>query len=69
MTKIRVRPRNDFKMLGTRIQVSKDKIYDAIHATNQPNWESRGLVFIINAEGDTTELGFLLDSTDYEMIE
>ena len=66
---MRVRPRNDFKMLGTEIQVSKDKIYDAIHATNQPNWESRGLVFIINAEGDTTELGFLLDSTDYEVIE
>lgn len=66
---MRVRPRNDFKMLGTEIQVSKDKIYDAIHATNQPNWESRGLVFIINAEGDTTELGFLLDPTDYEVIE
>lgn len=66
---MRVRPRNDFKMLGTQIQVSKDKIYDAVPATNQPNWESRGLVFIINAEGDTTELGFLLDSTDYEVIE
>ena len=56
-------------MLGTQIQVSKDKIYDAVHATGQPNWESRGLVFIINAEGDTTELGFLLDSTDYEVVE
>jgi len=66
---MRVRPLNDFKMLGTRIRVSKDKIYDAIHATNQPNWESRGLVFIMNAEGDTTELGFLLDSTEYEKEE
>ena len=63
---MRVTPLNDFKMLGTRIRVSKDKIYDAIHATNQPNWESRGLVFIMNAEGDTTELGFLLDSTENE---
>ena len=66
---MRVRPLNDFKMLGSGIQVSKDKIYDAVHATNQPNWESRGLVFIQNAEGDTTELGFLLDSTDYEVVE
>ena len=66
---MRGRPLNDFKMLGSGIQVSKDKIYDAVHATNQPNWESRGLVFIQNAEGDTTELGFLLDSTDYEAIE
>jgi len=66
---MRIRPRNDFKLLGTGIHVSKDKIYNAFHATNQPNWESRGLVFIINAEGDTTELGFLLDSTDYEVVE
>jgi|TARA_R100000084_G_C4647547_1_gene147662 hypothetical protein len=65
---MRVRPLNDFKMLGSGIQVSKDKIYDAVHATNQPNWESRGLIFIVNAEGDSSGIGFLLDSTDYVKI-
>lgn len=66
---MRVRPLNDFKMLGSRISVSKDKVYDAIPATNQPNWEERGLIFIQGAEGDTSDIGFLLDNTDYEVIE
>lgn len=66
---MRVRPLNDFKMLGTRISVSKNKVYDAIPATNQPDWEERGLIFIQGAEGDTSDIGFLLDNTDYEVIE
>tara|TARA_R100000654_G_scaffold19070_1_gene39262 strand:- start:3301 stop:3501 length:201 start_codon:yes stop_codon:yes gene_type:complete len=66
---MRVRPLNDFKMLSARISVSKDKVYDAIPATNQPDWEERGLIFIQGAEGDTSDIGFLLDNTDYEVIE
>ena len=56
-------------MLSRRISVSKDKVYDAIPATNQPNWKERGLIFIQGAEGDTSDIGFLLDNTDYEVIE
>ena len=66
---MRVRPLNDFKMLSTRISVSKDKVYDAIPATNQPDWEERGRIYIQSAEGDTSGIGFLLDNTDYEVIE
>lgn len=66
---MKVKPLNDFKLLGTEIRLSKNKIYEAIHATNQPNWESQGLIFITNAEGDSSEIGFLLDSTDYTIIE
>ena len=67
---MRVQPLNDFRMLGTQIRVSKDKVYDAIHATNQPDWEERGLIFILDAEGDLIgePLGFLLDKTDYEVV-
>mgnify|MGYP001216584597 CR=1 FL=1 len=65
---MRVRPRADFKMLGTGISVSKDEVYEAVHATNQPNWEERGLIFIRNADGDTSDIGFLLDATDYEVV-
>ena len=65
---MRVQPLNDFRMLGTQIHVSKDKVYDAIHATNQPNWKERGLIFIVGAEGDSTDLGFLLDKTDYTVV-
>ena len=65
---MRVQPLNDFRMLGTQIHVSKDKVYDAINATNQPNWKERGLIFIVGAEGDSTDLGFLLDKTDYTVV-
>jgi len=67
---MRVQPLNDFRMLGTQIHVSKDKVYDAIHATNQPNWKERGLIFIVGAEGDLIgePLGFLLDKTDYMVV-
>lgn len=65
---MRVQPLNDFRMLGTGIHVSKDKVYDAIHATNQPDWKERGLIFIQGAEGDSTDLGFLLDKTDYMVV-
>ena len=65
---MRVQPLNNFRMLGTQIHVSKDKVYDAIHATNQPNWKERGLIFIVGAEGDSTDLGFLLDKTDYTVV-
>jgi len=65
---MRVRPLGDFKMLGTRISVSKHKEYEGVHAVNQPDWERRGLIFITNAEGDDTEIGFLLPKEDYVII-
>ena len=67
---MRVRPLGDFKMLGTRISVSKHKEYEGVHAVNQPDWERRGLIFITNAEGDdpVDGIGFLLSKEDYVII-
>ena len=66
-----VRPRSDFKLMGSGISLSSSKTYTAIDAINQPNWESRGLVFVLDAEGDNPEnpLGFLLDKHDYVVVE
>ena len=64
-----VRPRSDFRLLGSGISVSSSKTYTAIDAINQPNWESRGLVFVLDAEGDTGNIGFLLDKHDYVVVE
>ncbi len=64
-----VRPRSDFKLMGSGISVSSSKTYTAIDAINQPNWESRGLVFVLDAEGDTGNIGFLLDKHDYVVVE
>ena len=65
---MRVRPLGDFKMLGTRISVSKHKEYEGVHAVNQPDWERRGLIFITIEETAATEIGFLLPKEDYVII-
>ena len=64
-----VSPRSDFKLMGSGISLSSSKTYTAIDAINQPNWESRGLVFVLDAEGDTGNIGFLLDKHDYVVVE
>lgn len=64
-----VRPRSDFKLMGSGLSLSATKTYTAIDAINQPNWESRGLVFVLDAEGDTGNIGFLLDQHDYVMVD
>ena len=64
-----VRPRSDFKLMGSGISVSSSKPYTAIDAINQPNWESRGLVFVLDAEGDTGNIGFRLAQHDYVVVD
>ena len=64
-----VRPRSDFKLMGSGLSLSATKTYTAIDAINQPNWESRGLVFVLDAEGDTGNIGFLLDQHDYVVVD
>ena len=40
-----VKPNLNYKLLGTDIVLNKDKVYDADHATNQPDWKERGAIF------------------------
>ena len=56
---MRVRPKKDFKMLGTSDTLDKTRAYKATKATNQPNWEAKGLIFVGN---------FLLGKDDYEVV-
>ena len=42
---MRVKPNLSYKMLGTDIVLDKNKVYEASHATNQPDWEKRGAIF------------------------
>jgi hypothetical protein len=64
-----VRPRSDFKLMGSGLSLSATKTYTAIDAINQPDWESRGLVFVLDAEGDTGNICFLLDKHDYVVVD
>lgn len=44
---MKIKPKENYKLLGTYpyISVDKDKVYDAVIATNEPNYKEEGLVF------------------------
>ncbi len=39
--------------------LDSNKVYNAVHATNQPDWEKYGLIFLD---------GFLLERGEYEIV-
>jgi hypothetical protein len=57
---MKVKPTEDWKMAGTGpdyIQLDKTKVYVAIHATNQPDWEEEGKIFVIGSSDECHECG------------
>ena len=56
-----VRPKKNFKYIGwaTTETLDKTKSYWATKAINQPDYETKGLIFIGN---------FLLSKDDYEVV-
>tara|TARA_B100001250_G_C19648874_1_gene721679 strand:- start:499 stop:762 length:264 start_codon:yes stop_codon:yes gene_type:complete len=43
---MRVKPNENYKLLGTSIELAKERVYDAVKATNQPNNKQEGLIFV-----------------------
>ena len=60
-------PKESFQILGTGITLTAGKAYPFEHAINQPDWESKGLIFITGGEGDTGGMGVLLERGEYEI--
>ena len=58
---MRIQPKENYRLLGTSpvITLDKNKVYDGIIATNQPNYKKKGLVFC----GD-----ILLNKSEYIII-
>lgn len=58
---MKIKPKENYKLAGTypQITLNKNKVYDAVIATNQPNYKEKGLVFC----GD-----ILLNKSEYEVI-
>ena len=56
---MKIKPKNNYRLLGTSISIDKTKVYTAIVATNQPNFKEKGLVFC----GD-----ILLNKNEYIII-
>ena len=55
---LKVRPLQNYYWLPHR-RLDSEKVYDAEKATNQPNWEKLGLVFVE---------GYLLNGEEYEIV-
>ena len=57
---MKIKPNRSFHLLGTDIEVDKNKVYEVEFATNIPHWEITGAVFVN---------GLLLSKEDYEVVE
>jgi hypothetical protein len=56
---MKVKPNENYHLLGTSIKLDKNLVYDAEPATNQPQWEERGLIFVNE---------ILLEKGEYEIV-
>ena len=56
---MKIKPNESFKLLGTGIELDKNKIYESEDASNIPDYKERGLVFVN---------GILLDKSEYEIV-
>lgn len=56
---MKIKPNESFKLLGTDIELDKNKTYEAEVASNIPNHKERGLVFVE---------GLLLDKYEYAVV-
>ncbi len=57
---MKVKPNENYKLLGTNITLDKNREYVAFWATNQPAWKERGLIFVED---------ILLEKGEYEFTE
>jgi hypothetical protein len=56
---MRVKPNENYALLGTSIKLNKNKVYEAVPATNQPNYDENDAIFV----GD-----FLLVKGEYKVV-
>ena len=56
---IKIKPNENYHLSSTDIRLDKNKVYNGIIATNQPNYEERGLMFC----GD-----ILLNKNEYKIV-
>jgi hypothetical protein len=56
---MKVKPKENYELLGTSDTLDKNKVYEATVASNQPNYEEKGLIFVE---------GLLLEKGEYEIV-
>lgn len=61
---MKVIPKENYVLLGTGFRLNKTRVYEALHAVNQPHWRKRRAIFVI--DGDES---MLLEGDDYRVVE
>ena len=56
---MKIKPNDNFRLLGTDIELDKNKIYEAEDASNIPDHKELGLIFVN---------GLLLSKHEYEIV-
>ena len=56
---MKIKPNSDFSLLGTGLKIKKGNIYNALPATNQPEWREKGKIFVEE---------ILLEKGEYEIV-
>lgn len=64
---MKVRPNENYRLLGTSIVLDNTKSYNYSHATNQPDWKEKGLIFVHESDEDDC-VGVLLGTGEYEIV-
>ena len=64
---MKIKPNDDYRHANypSNTALNSEEVYEATHATNQPDWKARGLIFVACPNG-APEL--LLSSQDYEIV-
>jgi len=62
---MKVKTKTDLKLLGTDIHLIAGKVYDAIPATNQPDYAEKAKIFVQDGENAGPDDGFMLEKDDY----
>ena len=61
---MRIKPKENYKLLGTDIVLNKNKTYKAMVASNLPEYKEKGKIFVY-VKGD---YNFMLEKEDYIVI-
>jgi hypothetical protein len=62
-----IQPKLDFRLLGTDWTLDHTQTYKATPATNQPDWQEKGKVFV-SFDNNGQEPSILLDRSEYKII-
>ena len=70
---MKIRPLENYKQYGTSIQLDKTQVYDAIPASNQPDYIRDGKVFVLTDIADAQDYEgsggeMLLVRDEYEVV-